>query len=260
MVTYTPKSPVPQTTPEGRRKWACKYRFYSEFQSHEPEFDYLKSLEIEEKINQIKWCRRTGGAHFLLSSNGASFSGLGWCMSRGWVDPNPRPDPTPTHSPKTDKTIKLWKVHERKVREAAPHPGELPPAPSPIRRGFSGAMLSLIREELEQPPEARAATLGAPATGSGSGGGPILRIPQYRTSGSVATATLKRSFANAHAYHVNSLSVNADGQTFISADDLRINLWSLECNNQSFSTCAQMDASVSQPVKPHASLSLPTSP
>jgi hypothetical protein len=60
-----------QMTPEGRRKWACKYRFYSEFQSHEPEFDYLKSLEIEEKINQIKWCRRTNGAHFLLSSNGA---------------------------------------------------------------------------------------------------------------------------------------------------------------------------------------------
>ena len=25
-----------------------EYRFYCEFQSHEPEFDYLKSLEIEE--------------------------------------------------------------------------------------------------------------------------------------------------------------------------------------------------------------------
>ncbi len=65
-----PPHPTTQATPEGRRKWACKYRFYSEFQSHEPEFDYLKSLEIEEKINQIKWCRRTNGAHFLLSSNG----------------------------------------------------------------------------------------------------------------------------------------------------------------------------------------------
>lgn len=28
-------------------------RYMTEFQSHEPEFDYLKSLEIEEKINQV---------------------------------------------------------------------------------------------------------------------------------------------------------------------------------------------------------------
>jgi hypothetical protein len=40
-------------------------------QSHEPEFDYLKSLEIEEKINRIKWCKRQNSAHFLLSTNGA---------------------------------------------------------------------------------------------------------------------------------------------------------------------------------------------
>lgn len=52
------------------KKQGCEYRFYTEFQSHEPEFDYLKSLEIEEKINQICWCRRQNAAHFLLSTNG----------------------------------------------------------------------------------------------------------------------------------------------------------------------------------------------
>ena len=31
-----------------------EYNVYSTFQSHEPEFDYLKSLEIEEKINKIR--------------------------------------------------------------------------------------------------------------------------------------------------------------------------------------------------------------
>ena len=36
------------------------YSFYTEFQSHEPEFDYLKSLEIEEKINSIRWCHNRG--------------------------------------------------------------------------------------------------------------------------------------------------------------------------------------------------------
>ena len=45
---------------------------YSTFQSHEPEFDYLKSLEIEEKINKIRWLRRKNPAHFLLSTNGES--------------------------------------------------------------------------------------------------------------------------------------------------------------------------------------------
>lgn len=65
-------------------KKGCEYRFHTEFQSHEPEFDYLKSLEIEEKINKIKWCKRTNAAHFLLSTN--------------------------------DKTIKLWKVFERNLK------------------------------------------------------------------------------------------------------------------------------------------------
>lgn len=55
-------------------KKGCEYKFYTEFQSHEPEFDYLKSLEIEEKINRIRWCRRGNQAHFLLSTNGASVS------------------------------------------------------------------------------------------------------------------------------------------------------------------------------------------
>jgi len=49
---------------------------YSTFQSHEPEFDYLKSLEIEEKINKIRWLKRKNPAHFLLSTNGKRLYGL----------------------------------------------------------------------------------------------------------------------------------------------------------------------------------------
>jgi serine/threonine-protein phosphatase 2A regulatory subunit B len=60
---------------------STEYGVYSIFQSHEPEFDYLKSLEIEEKINQIKWLKRKSAANFILSTN--------------------------------DKTIKLWKISER---------------------------------------------------------------------------------------------------------------------------------------------------
>jgi serine/threonine-protein phosphatase 2A regulatory subunit B len=48
----------------------AEYYFYTEFQSHEPEFDYLKSLEIEEKVNKIKWLRKPNRSRFLLSTNG----------------------------------------------------------------------------------------------------------------------------------------------------------------------------------------------
>ena len=40
-------------SPTVQRLSAFEYRYLTEFQSHEPEFDYLKSLEIEEKINQV---------------------------------------------------------------------------------------------------------------------------------------------------------------------------------------------------------------
>ncbi|CAL4889086.1 unnamed protein product [Urochloa decumbens] len=110
-----------------------EFRYRTEFQSHEPEFDYLKSLEIEEKINKIKWCQTANNALFLLSTN--------------------------------DKTIKYWKVT----------------------------------------------------------GQDLNHVPRCR-----------RVYAHAHDYHINSISNNSDGETFISADDLRINLWNLEISNQSF--------------------------
>lgn len=60
-------------------------------------------------------------------------------------------------------------------------------------------------------------------------------------------ATARRVFSNAHTYHINSISVNSDLQTFISTDDLRVNLWNLEITDRSFSilyrsrSCANKD-------------------
>ncbi|KAJ1893909.1 protein phosphatase 2A regulatory subunit cdc55, partial [Kickxella alabastrina] len=65
-------------------KQGCEYKFYTEFQSHEPEFDYLKSLEIEEKINRIKWLKPNNNSLYMLTTN--------------------------------DKTIKLWKVCEKALK------------------------------------------------------------------------------------------------------------------------------------------------
>lgn len=62
----------PQSKSQPQRRG--EYNVYSTFQSHEPEFDYLKSLEIEEKINKIKWLPQQNAAYFLLSTNGQSDS------------------------------------------------------------------------------------------------------------------------------------------------------------------------------------------
>lgn len=142
-----------------------EYRFYCEFQSHEPEFDYLKSLEIEERINKIRWCKGRAGPLFLLSTN--------------------------------DKTIKLWKIYEKKVRMVTSRNVE-------VRNGH----------------------VPAPIT--------QLRMPTLHPVQSVATATLKRTFANGHAYHINSLSFNSDGETYLSADDLRINIWNMHTNRNAY--------------------------
>ena len=48
------------------------------------------------------------------------------------------------------------------------------------------------------------------------------------------TARCRRAYANAHTYHVNSIALSSDRETFISADDLRINLWHLDVSDRAF--------------------------
>lgn len=143
--------------------------------SHEAEFDYLKSLEIEEKINKIKWLKRKNVAHFLLSTN--------------------------------DKTVKLWKIRERHKRV---HEGGL--------NGLAGSSSHVsVRDDM-------------------NGYVRTVSIPVIRYLDRIEVEAIpKRVFANAHTYHINSISLNSDQETFMSADDLRINLWHIEITNQSFS-------------------------
>lgn len=61
-----------------------------------------------------------------------------------------------------------------------------------------------------------------------------LRVPSIKQIPLMVEASPRRIFANAHTYHINSISVNSDQETFLSADDLRINLWHLEVTDQSF--------------------------
>jgi len=180
-----------------------EFRYKTEFQSHEPEFDYLKSLEIEEKINKIRWCQTANGALFLLSTN--------------------------------DKTIKFWKVQEKKVKKIsemnldpskAVGNGCFPsssasssPRPHTANGGYADKSYNYLGNDLSFP----------------LGGSQSLRLPMVVTSHETSlVARCRRVYAHAHDYHINSISNNSDGETFISADDLRINLWNLEISNQSF--------------------------
>ncbi|GAA5822556.1 hypothetical protein JCM10212_002458 [Sporobolomyces blumeae] len=192
-------------------KKGCEYKFYTEFQSHEPEFDYLKSLEIEEKINKIRWCKRQNAAHFLLSTN--------------------------------DKTIKLWKVFEKSLKVVAENNGSAaatgapPPSPPPLTQSvpglpsspFSGNASSSVATSSSAAATSNGST--DPATGQAI---PYLRLPRMTYHDTIVAAVPRKVYANAHAYHINSISINSDGETYMSADDLRINLWNLNISDQSF--------------------------
>jgi serine/threonine-protein phosphatase 2A regulatory subunit B len=65
-----------------------------------------------------------------------------------------------------------------------------------------------------------------------------LRLPRMHAQDQIVAAVPRKIYANAHAYHINSISINSDGETYVSADDLRINLWNLEISDQSFSKWA----------------------
>ena len=152
-----------------------RYSFYLEFQSHEREFDCLRSVEIKQRIRQIKWCRPAELSPHLLSTNA--------------------------------KTVKLWKIHERSLRQSVPS-----------LAGPSSDSVSKVRG-------VRADERGGPGA---------LRMPRSASHGRRPIATLKSTFADAHAYQINSLGPSADHENFISADDLRINLWNLDVPNRSF--------------------------
>ena len=100
----------------------------------------------------------------------------------------------------SDKTVKLWKLAERRKRAF----------------GFN------LRDDEGQIVDGNSIDM--------------LLVPRYRLmEDMVVEPTCRRVFANAHAYHINSVSVNSDGENFMSADDLRINLWNLEVSDQCFS-------------------------
>jgi serine/threonine-protein phosphatase 2A regulatory subunit B len=96
----------------------------------------------------------------------------------------------------TDKTIKLWKIYEKRVQSLVSFGSRAGPTPPRSTKD--------------------------------------LVLPLNESKDTVVSTTARRVFSNAHAYHINSISLNSDGETYISSDDLRVNLWNLSINDQSF--------------------------
>lgn len=74
------------------------------------------------------------------------------------------------------------------------------------------------------------------------GTAPPLQVPVLKPMDLMVEVSPRRVFANGHTYHINSISVNSDCETYMSADDLRINLWHLAITDRSFSilsSCGQ---------------------
>jgi serine/threonine-protein phosphatase 2A regulatory subunit B len=58
-----------------------------------------------------------------------------------------------------------------------------------------------------------------------------LSLPRSKIINESWEGRCKMLYRNAHEYHINSLCLSNDGETFLSSDDLRINLWNLENSN-----------------------------
>ena len=147
---------------------------------------------------------------------------------------------------RADKTIKLWKVFEKSLKVVSENnhsaatghapssgtngdvgvgPSSPPPAPPPPSQVAKPlAILNATSQQLLDPSRPR----------------PHLTLPRMTYHDTIVAAVPRKVYANAHAYHINSISINSDDETYMSADDLRINLWNLGISDQSFSTFASL--------------------
>ncbi|KAF0992362.1 hypothetical protein HZS_7677, partial [Henneguya salminicola] len=153
-----------------------EYNVYSTFQSHEPDFDYLKSVEIEEKINKISWLIECQYSNFIVTTN--------------------------------DKTIKLFRISDNVFVKDGGNKNNIP---------FCKNIDTHKQSTDEVQPN----------------GIRVKREPSF-CSLPLHEAKCRRVFSNAHHYNIHSIGACSNQEYFISADDLRINLWSLQRNDICF--------------------------
>jgi serine/threonine-protein phosphatase 2A regulatory subunit B len=185
-------------------EWNAVYQFVS----HQSEFDFLKSIAIPESILDIKFCEPEGDNNIkLLSAN--------------------------------EKVVRYWKITEKSTLEFEDEPASSFVEPVPddfddddgvdgISDVFNFKELNRCLPDSEHGHDKKSTVKKKHCTSD------RLSLPRLRSRKKGTVAILKESFAEAHTYHINSVSVNSDGETFVSADDLRINWWNLNVPYQCF--------------------------
>ena len=185
-------------------------RFFTEVQSHVPEFDCLKSCDISPRISALEWWP-FGASHMtLLAAN--------------------------------DRSVKVWRIEskqsqvdrqDRQQRRASirmraqQQIGRQRPART------TNADASAAQAELPSLWSRSAAAAAAAAAASVSD----LSGDEFPPVSSRCCAV----FRGGHQYSIHSVSSSADGATFLSADDLRVLLFDLE---HSDSACSVLELPV----------------
>ena len=172
-----------------------EYRFYTEFQSHEPGFDSLKSCEVSARIGCIEWWPFSTACLRLLTAN--------------------------------DKTVKLWRLDSRETHAGKQKSRADRPRPPALgaQAAARPALSSHSRSRSASTVDGDSASEGGDGRGAaecdseeGEGSGPLPSV----------SCSAVRAFSDLHAFSIHSVSASADGCSFVSADDLRVLLFDVE--------------------------------
>lgn len=170
IVVFNRSERAPRRSRDGSLHPNVEYRFFSEFQSHEPAFDSLRSNEISESINVISFLENTRNCVNMLTAN--------------------------------DKTIKLWKVQTRPVFT------------------YSGLNKDLPASSLKTPADLKVPTSSLGMSDQGDAGATNV------------ITTPAAVYDKAHAFRIHSVCPMADGQNFISSDELSVLQWNIDSSSK----------------------------
>ena len=168
----------------------CCVRFFTEVQSHVPEFDCLKSVDVSPRIGALEWWP-FGSSHLtLLAAN--------------------------------DRSVKVWRVESKQSqfdRQARQQLTATKRA-SALQRSERQRARSLGdgSDASERTTDSIPSLWGRAASLSDVSGDDFPPV----------SSRCCAVFRGGHAYSIHSVSSCADGCTFLSADDLRVLLFDLE--------------------------------
>lgn len=170
------------------RAQSPSFAYYAQFQSHNPQLDYLSSTDIDETVNQIDWFKPVANSQRLISCN--------------------------------DRVIKVWRLNERQLKTVAQF--------SPFHMSSMHARTSsYAKTPMSKPVPIRTRPTTSYQQKKPQISNQLPYFPRLERIGKSVHVTERRVISDMHAFQINSLSVSHDEEIFLSSDDLRVHLWNL---------------------------------